>query len=451
MAGVLFLTGCLGAQSEKALPISSAKASAPETIEVQIDELPKDYFFIQGEDAKLIDESGEVIRPLFFQERVFLVRKGVQRSFVEDYAGNQGYVDRSYLSKSFSSYISNEYEGVEYGMYAEKNRPYREYVPVRAVYMPGLQLKNVDVFLDRLEGSVINTVVIDYKDDYDQILFPSKAVDETLPDASYPLLDNPEEFIAKFKERGLRLIARIVVFKSNQYASQYPDQSVVDSSGDLFYSDEGYWVSPHSRQMWQYIVKLSNEALAYGFDEIQYDYVRFPVSYGTVIDLRSPEGENRVAAIQKFIMYAQNNLNDRNALIGSDIFGWSAVSITDEGIGQHWEAMSAVSDIICPMLYPSLYTSGNLGLDRPWREPYEVIKRSTEYALERNANIQTPGLIRPWLQAYDAFIDFNEEEVAEQVRALHDLGIYEYMLWNPDGHYKLGGLNDLQKDRPASP
>lgn len=438
---LILVAGCsLSGSGEKARQIVAGKTLEPQRFELFVDVLPKDYFFVQEGDVPLTDASGEVLRHLFFQEKVFLVRKGLQRSLVEDFYGNQGFVERTLLGKSFRSNIYYTYDGADYGMFPDKNKPYANYVPVRGVYLPVSQRNRVDEFLDRLEGSVINTVIIDYKDDYDQLMFYSEAAAETVPDTQNGLVENPKEFMAKFKERGYRTIARIVVFKSRSYAAAYPESAVVTSSGNLLISDGTAWVSPHYRPMWDYIVRLSNEAIELGFDEIQYDYIRFPVLYGAQADMRNPDEETRVEAIQKFLIHAQNNISRKDVIVASDIFGWSAVSVTDEGIGQHWEAMSSVSDVICPMFYPSLYVPGNLGLSSPVRTPYETIQLSMEFALDRNSNIPTPALIRPWIQDYDALIPYGDEEVAAQVRALNDMGIEEYMLWNPDGRYSLGGL-----------
>ncbi len=444
LAGIfLFLVGCSGFRSEKALPISATQAPPPEMIDMQIDELPKDYFFVQESDVGLFDESGKVIRNLFFQERVFLVRKGVQRSSVEDYAGNQGYVARATLSKAFTSRLSVFYDGVEYGLNPEKNKPYNKYLPVKAVYMPSSKIRDPELFMEDLEDSVINTVVIDYKNDYDQVLFSSPATLAALPDAPGPLIDNPQEYLEKFKKRGFHTIARIVVFRSNRYALKYPERSIADETGELYYSAESYWVSPYNREYWKYILDLSNEAFAYGFDEVQFDHMNFPISDGAELVLQNPHDENPPEAIQKFLTYIQTNLNKPDALIGANVFGWSAVVSSDIGIGQQWEAISAVSDIISPMFYPSLFSSGNLGISRPQRMPYETVKRATELAVSRNENVPTPSMIRPWLQAYDGVINFREKEIADQVRALKELGITEYMLWNPEGKYSLGGLDDL--------
>lgn len=448
LAGLfMLLIGCSEAAREKKFPISSSLTPPPESSEVVFDTLPKDYYYVQVEDAVLTDEAGEVIRRLFFQERVFLIRKGVQRTLVEDYAGNQGYVERSVLGKDFISDIGEIYSGVEYGAYAEKNKPYKDYKPVRAVYMPPIQLENVDLFLQRLEGTSINSIVIDYKNDYDQILFPSPATQEIKIDSSPAFNESPEEFMTKIKEKGFHTIARIVVFRSDNYVLAYPKHSVMDEAGELYYSEGSYWVSPYCREMWDYIVKLSNEALAYGFDEIQFDHLNFPVADGTQLNMRNLEDESRPEAIQKFLFHVQSSLDNKDAIIGVNVFGWSAVVPSDIDIGQQWEALSAVSDVISPMFYPSLFSAGNLGLDRPQREPYETIKRASQYALERNENLPTPAFIRPWLQAYDYDIAYGEEEIAAQIQALKDLGIYEYLLWNPDGQYELGGLNDASTNR----
>lgn len=184
-------------------------------------------------------------------------------------------------------------------------------------------------------------------------------------------------------------------------------------------------------------MELSNEALELGFDEIQFDYVRFPDNFDSDMLALNERDETRAEAIQKFIMYIQANLNKKDAIISADVFGWVAVEIADVTIGQQWEALSNVVDVISPMFYPSLYGSGVFDFDDPEAHPYEVLKISMEYALQRNSNVKTAAIIRPWLQAWN----YTTEQINLQIKALEEAGIEEYLLWQVLGDYPTKGLN----------
>ncbi len=131
--------------------------------------------------------------------------------------------------------------------------------------------------------------------------------------------------------------------------------------------------------------------------------------------------------------------------MSADVFGWVASAQNDVGIGQHWEALTNVVDIMCPMMYPSHYGPGNYGLSVPDAFPYETIDRGIKDALERDAHVDTPAKLRPWIQDFTArwvkgHIKYGPAEVEAQIRALEDNGINEYLLWNAGNYYTEGGI-----------
>ena len=181
------------------------------------------------------------------------------------------------------------------------------------------------------------------------------------------------------------MIARIVAFKSPFYAQNHPDRAIVYKDSGKLYTDSDRlpWVSPHDRIMWEYNVAIAKEAAELGFNEIQFDYVRFPAIGNTeAIDYRNETDESQTATIQNFLKYAYEALKPYEVYISADVFGWAATATGGIGIGQHWEAVSNVVDYISPMMYPSHYGPNTFGLPVPDAYPYETIDRSVKDAIE---------------------------------------------------------------------
>ena len=298
--------------------------------------------------------------------------------------------------------------------------------------------------LFRSDETELNAVVIDVKDDMGYMLFPTQAAEKFNKAANtHAYLEDVKPLIEKLKAHDIYVIARIVTFKSPLYAQEFPDKAIVYQDGGKLYSDSDrlLWASPHDRILWDYNVSVAEEAAALGFDEIQFDYVRFPAIYNQdAMNYRNTTGESQTAAIQNFLKYAYDRLSDDDVVISADVFGWAASATDDVGIGQHWEAISNVVDVMCPMMYPSHYGPGNFGLSVPDAYPYETIDRSIKAAMNRNANLETPATMRPWIQDFTAtwvkgYIRYGAKEVKAQIDALKDNGIDEYLVWNAGNYY----------------
>lgn len=326
-----------------------------------------------------------------------------------------------------------------------------ERIKVKGVYVTRNSAvgKNLDYLLELVEKTEINTFVIDVKDDYGAMLFETKAAAKYNPIANKKAITKDiNALMKKLKEKNVYTIARIVSFKDPLYTNAHLDKAIMKKGTNTpFKSSDGLrWASPHDRDLWNYNIGVAKEAAKAGFNEIQFDYVRFPASNGgkldASLDYRNPLNESKPETIQKYLKYAREELKDYNVYIGSDVFGLVG-SVTDHmGIGQHWEAMSNASDIICPMMYPSHYGSGVYNLKTPDAKPYETVYKSTYDSIKRNENLETPAIIRPWIQDFTAswvkgHIRYGKEEVKAQIKALNDLGIEEYMLWNAANKYSL--------------
>lgn len=209
------------------------------------------------------------------------------------------------------------------------------------------------------------------------------------------------------------------------------------------------WVSAYDRQLWEYNIEVSKEAAKVGFNEIQFDYVRFPASNGgkldKFLDYRNELEESKPVAVQRYLKYAKENLSPLKVYISADIYGLVGSVADDMGIGQYWEAVSNMVDYVSPMMYPSHYGKGVYGLSVPDAFPYETINIGTKDAVARNNNLETPAIIRPWIQDFTAtwvkgHIRYGANELKAQIKALEDNGVKEYLLWNAGNKYSEGGL-----------
>jgi hypothetical protein len=364
-----------------------------------------------------------------------------------------GVVAYTDLVKTLSAFIVKPYEDADYAAF-EKVGTYDDNLPetVKGIYVtgPSASTSKIDALIDLVDQTSLNAMIIDVKDDNGRLLFYSEAAAQYNPGANDKIyIKDIDTFIQKLKAHNIYLIARIVTFKSPIYAKANTDQAIVYKNGGLYSDADGLiWASAYNEALWAYNVGIAKEAAAVGFDEIQFDYVRFPaISNKDRIDFRNETGASQVATIQNYLKYAYEELSPLHVYVSADVFGWAATAINDVGIGQHWEAISNVVDYICPMMYPSHYGPNNFGLPVPDAQPYATIDASVKDALDRNANLETPARIRPWIQDFTAtwvtgHIRYGAAEVEAQIEALSDNGIDEFMLWNAGNNYSKDALTE---------
>jgi hypothetical protein len=245
--------------------------------------------------------------------------------------------------------------------------------------------------------------------------------------------------------RGLYAIARIVVFKDDPVASSRPDLAVKTSNGKLFVDREGLaWTDPFNRTVWDYNIGLAIEAAREGFDEIQFDYVRFPDQKGLEFSKSNTE-ENRTRAIVDFLSEARTQLLPYNVFLSADNFGYVCWNTGDTGIGQCFADIGPVVDYISPMLYPSSFQFGIPGLRNPLDDPYRIVFASLERAKKRTGS---PAFtFRPWLQAFDDYAfdrrKFGKLQLEQQIKAAQDAGADGWLLWDPRNRYPTDALAEL--------
>ncbi len=297
----------------------------------------------------------------------------------------------------------------------------------------------------------INALVIDVKMDRGQIAFKTaNPIANKIGAQNVILFKDIKKFVADLHKEGIYVIARIVSFKDTPYVTAHPNMGVKKDNGTLFTDKEGlYWIDPSHKEPQDYIISIAADAAAAGFDEIQFDYVRFPDRKGIKFAVENNQA-NRVKAIAGFLEAARTRLTKYNVFISADIFGYVSWHDADIEIGQRVDALAPYVDYLSPMLYPSGFNAGIPGFPNPVQANYEIVKHSLDKALTKSAN--SPLCYRPWLQAFkDYAFDrrvYGDKEIRDQIRASEDFGSCGWILWNPRNVYTGAGL--IRLDRTAN-
>jgi hypothetical protein len=293
-------------------------------------------------------------------------------------------------------------------------------------------------------GGEVNALVVDLKGDRGLIPYTS-SIPLAQADRARTLttIRDLPALASQLHEAGIYAIARIVVFKDNPLATARPDLAVKRADGTLFRDREGLaWVDPFQAEVRKYNIDIAVEAARAGFDEIQFDYVRFPDVSQKLRFAQTPTETARVDGIDRFLTEAHERLIPYNVFLGVDIFGYVCWNTNDTGIGQQLEHITRLVDYLSPMVYPSGYKYGIPGCQEPVSHPYEIVHDTLDNAQKR-ARI-SPKRFRPWLQAFkDYAFDrraYGPVEIAEQIRAAKDFGSDGWMLWNPHNRYEGLGL-----------
>lgn len=289
-----------------------------------------------------------------------------------------------------------------------------------------------------------NALVIDIKGDRGLINYPSAVPLATSAGArSLTTIPDLASLVRSLHASGVYTIARIVVFKDNPLATARPDLAVKLNGGRVYHDREGLaWTDPFQSDVWNYNISIAIEAARAGFDEIQFDYVRFPDSAQALRLAKPVTQTSRVEAIAGFLSEARRRLAPYNVYTAADFFGYVCWNPNDTGIGQRLSELSQSVDFLSPMLYPSGFQYGIPGFKNPVAHAYEIVRMSLDQA-RRRVGI-SPKRFRPWLQAFrDYAFDrraFDADMVAAQIRAAKDFGSNGWMLWNARNNYEGLGL-----------
>ena len=305
-----------------------------------------------------------------------------------------------------------------------------------------------------LNDTALNSMVIDVKEDYGDITMPLESDHELIADNIRNWVD-PEKLMPLLEENEIYPIARIVVFKDSRLAKERPDLSFKNPDGTVWSNRAGHsFVNPFQKEVWEYNVEIAKQAAMMGFKDIQFDYVRFPEGFelrddeleysrGEYTDSGLDNVQQRVEAVTDFVAYARKELEPFDVDVSVDIFGYSATVPEAPGIGQNFSRISENVDVISSMIYPSHWGPGSLGLAKPDLEPYNVVAKYMEHENRVLGELgEDAPVSRPWIQDFTAsylgsgnYIRYGAHEVSEQVRALNEYGVNEFLLWNAGNTY----------------
>lgn len=317
----------------------------------------------------------------------------------------EGWIRTGSLTEDIHKVIPSNLKNIDFTPVPKKEYVNNPRIDVKGIYLTvntASSTKRMDELIELAKRTGINAFVIDVKEDFGKMLFKTEAELKYIgkSDKRYPINDI-QAFIKKLKDNNIYAIARIVSFKDPTYAAKHPDKAIIKrATGKPFTNSDGViWVSPHDRYLWEYNIAVAKEAAKVGFNEIQFDYVRFPASNGgkldKELDYRNSTGESKPETIQKYLKYARKELEPLEVYISADIYGQVPSSDDDMGLGQHWEVISNEVDVISPMAYPSHYGRGVYGIPVPDAEPYKTIYHTTLDGINRNYNLTYPSQIRP--------------------------------------------------------
>jgi hypothetical protein len=349
-------------------------------------------------------------------------------------------------SKIFLEDIENQLREIAIknaGIYASMNiNKFKEkHDQIRGVYLNGYLFNNPskrESIEEILTKTDVNTLVIDVKTDNGHILFDTD-IDEVL------YLNNERVKFTKNDIQDLReikdlyLVGRLVVFQDPLFAKVFPDEAVFDSRLNKPYSQNGqFFLDPSSKKVQNYIINIAVESCRLGFDEIQYDYIRYPDSSSKFMQFDTKNDfENRVDNINSFLSKSRQLLHNEGCLLSADTFGYILTNKQDGGIGQNLETIVQNVDFISPMVYPSHYTNGSFGYQNPNNHPYEVITAALTDALDRGVD---KNKIRPFLQGFW----HSNEDIRNNIKAASDLGM-DWLIWNILSVYELDSFTKLSQ------
>jgi hypothetical protein len=290
-----------------------------------------------------------------------------------------------------------------------------------------------------IDATEVNALVVDIKDDQGNLSFLAEVPLAKETNAAVKMIADPAGMIQTLKQHQVYPIARIVVFKDPFIAKAKPEWAVKSSAGGLWQDRKGLnWVDPHNKLYWDYIIAIAKEAIRLGFQEIQFDYVRF-TSDGNTKACVYPFENNKAPedVILDFLQYARTKLAPYDLPISADIFGLTTSADADLGIGQRFEKIIQNVDIVCPMVYPSHYIPGNFGLKNPNAQPYSTVLHGVSDAKKRLTAANSSTQVRPWLQDFSLGVHYGRNEIQSQIRAVTDAGIKEWIFWNPSCRYNI--------------
>lgn len=357
---------------------------------------------------------------------------------------------------------------------------------VKGIFVTGAMAgtANMDHLIDLVDRTELNALVIDIKNDEGRVVCDMDVPLVNEIGAVRRYVKDMPELVRKCKEKGIWLIARIVTFKDPFLAEAKPEWSLHNADGSIFRDKGGLaWVNPYEKEVWDYLVSVAEAAIELGFDEVQFDYIRFSTDSGMKnVDFGPETGEkSRQDVITEFTVYASEALHEKGAAVSADVYGVVIDSETDRQIvGQNYFELTKYLDAVSPMVYPSHYGPYNYNIPVPDAQPYDTVLAAMQASRKVLAGLdprqqgpvtegnavsgndvasawspeeiaalapdqEVRAIVRPWLQDFTAgwvkgHIQYGPRQVREQIQAVYDAGYEEWILWNAANRYTEGAL-----------
>jgi len=443
---------------------------------VNKDILVKEYNDVVKEKKTYVRTSIDILKSLDDYHLETLVKKGDEldiigfdklndKGEVDNYKvktsdEHEGYINHKYLAKTKDEANKNYDENGKYQVHKGRTNKLGggdgatlDYYPVEkpvfsdnkmpeqvyALYINGGKyiIANVDNYIKYAKETKINAFVVDIKDS-GVTGYASPYLKDISPTSYKNAQTSFEDYkkaIKKIKDAGFYVIGRITTFKDDYFITDHKEYAIARNGSPLKYSS-AYWPSAFQRGVWEFNVGLAIEAVKeMGFNEIQFDYVRFPDRMQSIeksLDYLNKYGETKAQAIQRFVMYATDILHKYNVYVSIDVFGESSWGYVT-AYGQYWPAISNVADVISAMPYTDHFDRNNSNY---WTNPYNTMKTWGKTAADRQTEIPTPAIARTWITAYNTpywnpTVPYNGEKLTEQINGLYEVGLKGgYMTWN---------------------
>lgn len=449
------------------------------------DPLAEESVWPETEEIALAEEASQPKDAAFSEE------EGMDRA--DDSAG-----------ETFPENASLGNAGADGEGYREEDEFTADRPKVKGIYVTGPMAgtANMDALIELVERTELNAMVIDIKNDEGYVTFEmdSPLVQE-IGSAKRYVKDMPE-LVRKCKEKGIYLIARIVAFRDPVLAEAKPEWSLHNADGTVFRDKSGLaWVNPYEEQTWDYLVEVAEGAVDMGFDEVQFDYVRFSTDSGMKqVDFGpAAQDKEKTEVITQFTAYAAKRLHEKGAAVSADVYGVVIDSAVDQQIvGQDYAALAEQLDYLSPMIYPSHYGANYYNIPIPDAQPYDTVLAAMQASKKVLAGVIVPKAekeeepeasvsendaavsvssnevevqltaeeiaaltpmqtvradVRPWLQDFTAtwvkgHIKYGAEQIREQIQAVYDAGYEEWILWNAANRYTEDGLYGAE-EQPA--
>jgi len=322
-----------------------------------------------------------------------------------------------------------------------------ESINVKALYLTfwgaNINSKTLNRILNIIDETDVNSIIVDVKNEYGSTSYKTGFKQANGYGAWHSrTIKDIEKFMELMKSKNIYTIARIVTFKDELQASNNPDYAIKKANGEIWRNhDNMAWVDPFDKRAHDYTIAIAEDAAKVGFDEINFDYIRFPAKSGLSL-LKENTQKNRVEAITSFLESAKQKLRKHGVFISVDTYGNTCWSNDDTNIGQTVTSLAKHADYIAPMLYPSGFANGALGYKHPSEHPHAVIYKSIENIKDKI----DVARIRPWLQYFKDYAHkkryYRKFEVNEQMRAANEINTNGWMMWSPSSKYHSYYLKD---------